>query len=1010
MKLITKKSIHFLLGIMFLNLIPLTATQAAHKDELLKKEISLHANHKPLGTVLANMDEEYQIGFIYNNQLPGLKKYVSLRVSNLPLSSVLDRLLIPNNLNYKVVSGQIAIVPFKQETETNVINGSLKGTVTGLPDYMPLPYATVNFKGSDKYTLTNDQGQFFFPSVPTGSHTLQISYLGYESLEKQIEIISGETTELKVEMVSNMSELEGVTITGIRRGEVKALNSMKNAENIKYVMSQEQIERFPDLTVSESLQRVPGVAVGYSYGIPRDIIIRGLSQSLSSMTLNGTRLPSTGAGGRDTDLNGILANSIESIEVIKTLTPDRDADGTGGAVNIITKSPAKDEKLFDAKLAGGYNGLVNKATYDAGLTFGERKKKTSYIIGTSYSRNWRGEDRVEKDYDTYSVNGTESTYLSNLDLDGYEIKRDNLALNGEFKYYPNDRSELYLRGSYNLYYEIQNRLERIFNIGEYTSSDQVDNLRITQSGNWRDYHKNLLQASMGGKSYIGDMKLDYDLTLSQGKYDQPIYYSAAFVRDGLSAGLNLQNPITPQFEFSEADPYSPDLFTTNRYINRHDRSVDRDGQLTLNINKPYQLGRHKGNLKFGGRGKLKYNDRSRNYFLHDLNEGSFVLSDYLSDYKKDDHYEGAYNMGQFPEAEAMEAYYNQHPELFSDNETYTRQNTDPDSFEGSEYLAAAYVMTALNIDNLQIITGIRYEKTGFDYEGNRVNFDDQGNYVSTNPISTDRTFDGWFPSINLRYALGKGTNIRGAVTRSLSRPSYYDLVPWEEVETRRNRVKMGNPDLTQSTSINYDILFEHYFKSVGILSGGVFMKNINDYIYESSYIQEGGTYDGYTVNQTVNGANAIARGFELAWQQQLTFLPGIWNGLGIYANYTYVNSEFEIPGTQSTRTVKLPEMRPHVGNVSLSYEKFGFSGRLSMYFYGTFNSELAENPENDLQEKGRKQLDFSASQQLTDRLSLFIGVNNLTNEPISDIYRDGRRQNDAVYGRWGQLGLRFKTY
>ncbi|QDH81207.1 TonB-dependent receptor [Echinicola soli] len=1009
MKLITKKSIPIILGTMFLFLCIPFISQARYNG-LLNKEISITVANRPLRMVLEKIDEDYQIGFIYNNQLPGLKNDVSLSASKLPLSNILDRLLLPNGLDYKVVSGQVAVIQFKKATDIPTATGSLSGTVTGLPDNMPLPYATVHFTGSDKYTLTDEQGKFYFPAVPAGPQTLLVSYMGYEPLEKKVDISPGRTAVLKIEMASTVSELEGVTITGIRRGEVKALNSMKNAENIKYVMSQEQIERFPDLTVSESLQRVPGVAVGYSYGIPRDIIIRGLSQDLSSMTLNGTRLPSTGAGGRDTDLNGILANSIESIEVIKTLTPDRDADGTGGAVNIITKSPAKDEKLFDAKLAGGYNGLVNKATYDAGLTFGERKEKTSYIIGASYARNWRGEDRVEKDYNTYTVNGEESTYLSNLDLDGYEIKRDNLAINGEFKYYPNDRSELYLRGSYNLYYEIQNRLERIFNIGEYTSADQVEDLRITQSGNWRDYHKNLLQASLGGKSYIGDMKLNYDLTLSLGKYDQPIYYSAAFERNGLSAGLNLQNPITPQFEFGEADPYDPGEFTTSRYINRHDKSLDRDGQLTLNINKPYQLGRHKGNVKFGGRGKLKYNDRSRNYFLHDLDEGNFVLSDYLSDYTKEDHYQGAYNMGRFPEAEAMEEYYNQHPELFSDNETYTRQNTDPDSFEGTEYLAAAYAMTELNIDQLQVITGIRYEKTGFDYQGNRVNFDDQGNYVSTSPASTDRTFDGWFPSINLRYAIGDRTNIRGAVTRSLSRPSYYDLVPWEEVETRRSRVKMGNPDLTQSTAVNYDILFEHYFKSVGILSGGVFLKNINDYIYESSYVQEGGTYDGYTVNQTVNGANAVARGFELAWQQQLTFLPGVWNGLGVYANYTYVNSEFEIPGAQSTRTVKLPEMRPHVGNVSISYEKFGFSGRLSMYFYGTFNAELAENPENDLQEKGRKQLDFSASQQLTERLSLFIGVNNLTNEPISDIYRDGRPQNDAVYGRWGQVGLRFKTY
>ncbi|MDN3601868.1 TonB-dependent receptor [Belliella kenyensis] len=977
---------------------------------LLDKSISYQTSNEPLENIIRTITDQLSIGFSYDNSIKAkMRQPVAISSGERKVKNLLEEVLIPKGLTFQVISNQLIISEAKQ-VHSKTSKGNIAGTLLGMPENIPLGFVIIHLPERRISVLTKEDGSFYIGDIETGNVTLQINCLGYESLSISYMINAGDNLPLSIHLDSKLSELEGVTISGIRLGEVKALNQMQNAENIKYVMSQEQIERFPDLTVGESLQRVPGVAVDYSYGIPRNVIIRGLGQGLSSVTMNGNRLPSTGAGSRTTDLNGILANSIESIEVIKTLTPDRDADGTGGAVNIVTKSPKLDEKMIDAKLAGGYNGLLSRGTYDMGLTYGERKNKWSYLLAASYARNWRAEDRVDKSYSNFTLDGENKILLSNLDLDGYEIKRDNLALNGELKYYASERSTFYLRSSYNKYYEIQNRLERIFNIRSYENETQLRDVRITQSGNWRDYHRDLLQISIGGLQFLQDWRLDYDLTYSLGKYDQPIYYSAGFVRNGLQGTLDLSNPQAPQFNFVQENPFDPSQYTTNRYVNRHDSSMDKDGQYSINLLNSIDLGQIKGNVKFGSRGKYKYNDRFRNYFQHDLITGNFVLSDFLSSYRKDDHYLGAYEMYNFPEAKALESFYQENPGLFRVNDTYTRQNTDPDSFTGHEYLLAFYAMSELNYKSLKVITGLRYEGTGFKYNGNQVNFDDRGEYVSTFPINTNQSFDGLFPSLNLKYALTPHTNIRGAITRSLARPSYYDLVPWEEVETNRQRISMGNPNLTQATAVNYDLLFEHYFRSVGLLSGGVFQKNLRNYIFSTSFTQEGGNYDGYLVRQTVNGADALTRGFELAWQQQLTFLPGFWNGFGVYTNFTYVYSKFEVPGVNSTRTVSLPEMRPHVGNVSLSYEKYGFSGRLSMYFYGTFTSELSEDPNNDLLEQGRKQLDFSASQRLTDRLSIFVGVNNLTNQPISDIFRDGRPQNDAYYSRWGNIGLRFKTY
>lgn len=982
-------------------------------QEVLATECNLELKNVAFKTALNNLEAQASIMFVYSTNYVNDAKLISYKAEKKALKEVLEEILTPLELSYSIRGNQIMlrkVEKVKVLKPASEAKGFINGIIVDEQSNEALAFATIGIKGTNKAAVSDINGRFRISGIDEGQITLVANFVGYKSQEKTVQVIGDGTVNVEFKMASTFSELDGVTVTGIRKGETKALTKMRSADNIKYVMSQEQMERFPDLTLSESLQRVPGVAVSYSYGLPRDIIIRGLSQDLSSVTVNGTRMPSTNAGGRNTDLNGVLSSTIESIEVIKTLTPDLDADGTGGTVNIVTKSPAKNETIFDARASIGYNALVDKQNYEAGFSYGKRNDKIGFLVGASYLRSWRGEDQVEKNYRTRTFNGVEYQLLSSLDTDGYMIKRDNLGLNAELNYFPNATSSFYIRATGNIYYEIQNRLERVYSIGTYSSPTQAENIRITQAGNWRDYNRDVTVLSAGGKTSLSAVDLDFDLTYSRGNYDQPIYYAANFVRNGLSAQMDFSNMRAPQFNFDQEDPFDPSKYTTNRYINRHDMSLDHDGQFTFNAKRGYKIGNAIGEVKAGGRFRYKYNDRSRNYFLHDLVSGNFVLSDYLSDYKKLDHFNNNYQLGNFPEAKLMEDYLNRNSNLFRDNENYTRQNTDPDSFEGTEYLGAAYIMTKLKLNKFEAVTGVRYEQTGFDYQGNQVNFDQDGNYVSTIPVNTSKTFDGLFPSLNLKYSPTDNTNVRMAVTRSLARPSYYDLVPWEEVLNRNRRVNRGNPALDQATSVNYDLLFEHYFQSVGLISGGVFHKSIRNYIYGQSTTEVGGIYDGWRVDQTVNGATATAQGFEVAWQQQLTFLPGVLNGLGIYANYTYVQSEFEVPGITSTRTVRLPDMRPHVGNVSLSYEKFGFSGRLSLYFYDTYTTDLADIEANDILQKGRSQLDFSASQRVSKNLSIYMGISNLTNAPISEVFGDGKPFDDMYYSSWGNIGVRFNAY
>lgn len=976
------------------------------------QKVSLSLRKVSVPEALAELQSKTGLVFAYHNDDVKNLAPVTLEAKDENLDNVLRKVLNGTRL-VPSRSGNQVILRKSEPVKTPVQKtGALKGIVSDAFTKDVLPFATVALVNSGWTVLTDKDGQYLLHQLPAGEHEVEISYLGYNTARKKVTVTEGATTEISFQLTSKTGTLGGVTITGIRKGEVTALNAMRNAENIKYVLSKEQMEKFPDNTVSESLQRVPGVAVGYSYGVARDVIIRGLDPTRNSVQINGNKAPATETQSRTTDLNGILSNTVESIEIIKTLTPDRDADATGGIVNIISKSAQDPKAILSGKALIGYNNLTGKANYDVSAVYGQKKKRFGYLFGASYFKSFRGQDRIDVSYEDFEIDGVEKRKAENITYEAFNIERDNLGLTLDLNYDLGKNSKVYLRSTYNKYYEFQYSGSIGNSLGGYTSENHVNNITIYREGRWRDYHRDIFNISTGGKSLAGTVEIDYNINLNKGLYDQPKYWNSSFTLGKQEADIDFADPARPRINFTT--PAANDLanYTTRSYTNRHEQVNDKDAQGTFNAKKTFQLGnKQSAFIKAGGRYRYKTNDRFRNYYNHVLKSGeeTFKLSDYTSSYRRDDFFDGVVNFYGFPETKTMEENFQNNREKYVDNITYTRQNTDPDSYSGKEDLAATYLMGGLNLKKFDVVGGVRYERTSFDYKGNQVLLDETGNYVSTTKIDHRGDFDGFYPSLNIKYKMTSKTNFRAAVTRSLSRPNYYDLVPWMEIEKRRKRINQGNPSLKEENATNYDLLFEHYFQSIGLVSGGVFFKDVRDVLFDYSFEQQGGEFNGYRINTVTNGAKGTVKGVEIAWQQQFTFLPGFWNGFGVYANYSYTDSKLTIPFMATTRDIALPEMRPHVGNLSLTYEKYGFSGRISSYFFATYLREVGDEERFDTYEKGRMQLDFSASQQITKRLKAVVNISNITRAQRSDYMGDKQYPlNTYLDSWWGSAGINFR--
>jgi len=268
-----------------------------------------------------------------------------------------------------------------------------------------------------------------------------------------------------------------------------------------------------------------------------------------------------------------------------------------------------------------------------------------------------------------------------------------------------------------------------------------------------------------------------------------------------------------------------------------------------------------------------------------------------------------------------------------------------------------------------------------DYKGNNLVVNNK-TFVSAEESQVKRSYNKFFPNLQFRYRANNSTNIRLAYSTGLAYPNFFDLVPYSvtNIDPATKDIIRGNGYLEPTTSSNYDFLTEHFFKGIGILSGGVFYKKLDRFIYSSITNPTTGQYAGYRITQPVNGEGANLLGAEISWQQQFSFLPGMFSGFGIYTNYTYTQSKnIELGSIERTDIDVLPQQMKHVGNLALTYEKYGLNARLAANFSGRYIDKVGQDSNNDEWVKNFTQFDFSASQRVVKHLDIFFEWQNIMN-------------------------------
>ncbi len=872
-------------------------------------------------------------------------------------------------------------------------SGRITGLVLDASTGAPLAGVDVVLDGTSFRTATDRTGTFRLAGVPAGSYTVVVAYLGHGDEKAPVTVTANADVRVEVSLApTRFSETVQVQGVGIGDGQASALNQQRTALNITNVVSADQIGSFPDPNAAEAASRIPGVSITRDQGEGRYVLVRGTEARLNTMTINGERIPAPEGDLRQVALDAVPADQLQAIEVAKALTPDMDADAIGGAVNLVTRQAVNRPTLLGSA-SGGYNALQRsndqwRANFTAGRRFGSGR--VGLLVGGTGSSLDRGSENFEAEYD----NGN----LADLQLRDYAIVRQRYGVNLSADTRLSAAHSLTFRGIFNEFKdeEVNNRIRF-----------RPPNSRIEHVLKNRNQNQHIRALSGSSQHLFGaGLALDTRLAWAESQEDQPDRVDTVFRQTGIRFSPNVSaTSIDPKNIQPNPSANNAANATLNSWAVEEFVTTDRDLTASFNLRAPLRTTPGLAAfVKVGAKLRDKRKDRDvttgtvtpgQAVPFAQLQDGGFDNSRFL------DFFPAGYQAFPGIDADRSRALFDS---LRASRFALDREG-DAATYDATERIVAGYAMAELFVgDKLMILPGLRYESTRVEYDGFDVRYDGDGDYVASLPVSGTDTYGVFMPGLHLRYAITPETNVRAAYTRTLARPNYYDLVPYQLVFQEDNEIQRGNSSLKPTTSHNLDLMAERYFRSVGMVSGGVFYKRLTDYIYPFR-VREANFGDVYEVTQPQNGDSATLWGLELAFQNQFRSLPAPFDGLGVYANYTWTDSSADFPGRTGSAT--LPGQSAHIGNVSVWYEKFGFTARSSWNFHGKYVDAVGEEAAGDVFYDDRVQWDVSLGQRITRHISIFADALNLTNAPLRYyIGTTDRPIQEEYYRWWTMFGVR----
>lgn len=886
---------------------------------------------------------------------------------------------------------------------------TIKGFVAELQTKEPLIGATLYLENTPHNAITGLDGSFVLKNIEKGKYKLICQFIGYQAHEQEITVNDEAVITLNIQLQPRENLLNEVTIAtkANKETDLSARKMEQSASQVMNIVSAKAIQISPDITVANVLQRVSGVTLERSNnGDGRYAVLRGMDKRYNYTLVNGIKIPSPDPYNRYVPLDIFPSDLLQRLEITKALTPDMEADAIGGVVNMVMKD-APEEKTFAANLGTGYGQLFFNRSFKSFDRHQLNMESPAQQYGNDYSATMKDFPWVK-----------------------FQNKKPAPSLIGNLSFgnrFFNQKLGLLVAGSYqNTYRGSDGYLYR-------TKIDAYNSPRFTELL----VRKYSIQQTRMGANIKMDYRFNAKNTLRlynvylvldelQTRYTLDTTYKNTAVRPVL-ADIDILNRSRFQRQtidnqtlqgeheagkflfnwslvYSSATNKIPDLTEQSlkvslegiKYqdVNRiWQENTDKDKAAYLNIG--YRPQARLQDLEFWVGGLYRHKNRTNSYLDYRLKASGNLAKD-VNDINTEPY------------------------TVFNPLGIYVGAN----NYNASENITAAYFKIQFALKNLHVLAGVRAENTYQDY---------LTSLPKTEPGRTGKqVYTDILPSIHFKYAFNEKQNLRLSYFSSLSRPSYFEITPYNiGAGVTDNFPEAGNPYLKHTTANNIDLRYEYFGRGNDQILAGFFYKKIQNPIEYGLVAIPNSTI---TVYQPNNFGSATNYGFEWVGVKFL-------GKFGFSTNYTFTMSQITttklrnmvIQGGITSEKVKqtrpLQGQSKHVANVSVFYKdaKQGIDIQLAWVFTGKRIIQVDQFVGLDYWQRDQSTLDLSIEKRIFKKFTLYTKIQNILNSPYQvDIkatypytnpndyhypYQDNNSRINVIqnkYGAYYLLGLRYK--
>lgn len=774
--------------------------------------------------------------------------------------------------------------------------------------------------GSPAMAVTGMDGVFSIEDLAPGVYTIEALLDGFQPVRSEVKLVTGQKLQLGLKLVPAFGETVEVVGTTAPVGEVAILESRRQSAVVSDSISSEEIRKTPDSSAAGVVERLTGVSLlGDKY-----VFIRGLGERYSGTTINGSTVPTTETEKRVVPLDLFPSKLLESVNVLKTYTPDKAGDFGSGVVEMTTTQFPGSQSLKLTLGSGYQSGTTGNqfSRYNGGLTRtgsgGQARPSTipdgflqrrSLLqpngftslelqeIGRSLVGSWTGReetsvspstdfaltygnsfgrfgvvlsavsnhgfDKVEEEQRFFGVDAGELVPINDYDLTSYK-ESANTGIVGNFSARLNDQNRVFLN--------------TVFTRDASSEDRYQEGLQTSTGGDIRDYRvryqiEDILSTRLGGEHNLSGPGLmgslvEWHLTRSTATNDSDLREN--LYRESSAGVFSLQSAVADSGKIE--------------YFNLEDEV--RQAGLAYSMFFAAPEGTWSGSLKGGVERLERVRDfGARRFRFTTSNSAQFDLT-------------------------------------LTPDEIFTLDNIRPDGFEVREFtgindaydaghdINAGYLMTDLTRGRWRLIGGARYEQSSQSV----TTFNP---FDTANKVDSVREDNDLLPSVNFVYALQPQTNLRVAYGRSVNRPEFRELSPFNFTEVAGGRSVSGNPDLVQATLDSFDVRWETFPQSGSVMAASVFYKMIDKPI--ERIVQPTSDYR----LSFVNADSAELYGLELEFRRSLeSVIPALrlWS---VNANYAHIRSDVTVGNHQFSVVTNserpLEGQSDNVGNVALQF-------------------------------------------------------------------------------------------